>query len=139
MKFQVEDRGSILKIDPQVPHVIISISDERSLRQDPATNSFTRDVLFLEFHDINGVTKDMDLFTDEQAIRVINFYTRYRSEVQLFVAHCSAGMSRSPAVIAALQKMHTGNDDEWFKRKTPNSYVYNTILGNAYERGLLVV
>ncbi len=136
MKFQIEDRGSILKINPRVPHVIVSISDTPDLRQEPATNDFTRDVLFLEFHDIHEPTNGFQLFTEAQAVQVINFYTRYRSDAELMIAHCSAGMSRSPGIIAALQKIHTGDDNEWFKRKTPNSWVYNMVLGTAYERGL---
>lgn len=136
MRFDVETRGSILSINPKVPHVIISISDHRGDRQDPPANEFTRDILHVDFHDINMATDGLDLFTDAQAIEILNFYTRYRNETELVVAHCTAGMSRSPAVIAALQKIHTGDDSEWFKKKTPNSYVYNHILSAAYERGL---
>lgn len=139
MKFQVEDRGTILSINPTVPHCIISISDTREDRADPAVNDLTRDVLFLNFHDTNEPKPGMDLFTVRHAIDVLNFYERYKGEVGLFVAHCNAGMCRSPAVIAALQKIHTGNDDNWFRTKTPNSLVYRTILGEAYERGLLTV
>ncbi len=137
MKFQVEDRGSILSIDPTVPHCIISISDTLEDRADPAVNDLTRDVLFLNFHDTNVPKHGMDLFTEPQAQEILRFYERYKGEVELFIAHCNAGMCRSPAVIAALQKIHTGNDDVWFRTKTPNSLVYRTILETAYERGLL--
>lgn len=139
MKFQVETRGSIEHIDPTVPHCIISISDTRAERADPKTNDLTRDVLFLAFHDTNVPRPGMDLFTNQQAIEVLKFYERYKGEVGLFIAHCNAGMCRSPAVIAALQKIHTGNDDIWFRTKTPNSLVYNTILGQAYDHGLLTI
>lgn len=139
MKFQVEDRGSIGSINPQVPHCIISISDTRADRADPATNDLTLDVLFLAFHDTDVPRPGMDLFTPEQAREILRFYERYKGEVGLFVAHCNAGMCRSPAVIAALQKIHTGNDDVWFRTKTPNSLVYRTILGEAYDCGLFTI
>lgn len=136
MNFQVETRGSITRIDPKVPHVIISISDEAGDRAEPATNDLTLDVLFLDFHDINASREDMTLFSEAHAKKILDFFQRYRNEASLVIAHCTAGMSRSPAVVAALQKITTGNDDVWFKTKTPNSLVYNTVLGLAHDRGL---
>ena len=137
MRFEVEDRGTIQSINPTVSHVIISISDTRETRADPAVNSKCKDVLFLAFHDADRIAPGIDLFTEKQANDVINFYLRYREEVDLVIAHCNAGLCRSPGVIAALQKIETSNDDVWFKRKAPNRLVYNTILTEAFDRGLI--
>lgn len=136
MKFQVENRGTVMAINPRVPHIIISISDTAEDRADPPANEFTRDILFVAFHDTNVSRPGMTLFDENHAKQIINFYVRYRGEVDLIVAHCNAGMSRSPAVLAALQKVHIGDDSIWFKTKTPNSLVYNGILSEAYERNL---
>lgn len=136
MKFQVETRASIPYVELTIPHVIISISDTVDVRADPKVNDFTLDVLFLAFHDINQIETGFDLFKDSQAAEILKFYEAHKDRAELIVAHCNAGMSRSPAVLAALQKIHTGDDSIWFKTKSPNSYVYSTILGVAHERGL---
>lgn len=139
MEFDVFNRGEITAINPSLRHCIISISDTVAERAEPAVNSQTLDVLFLAFHDINRPTPGFDLFTDAQADQILNFYERYRSEADHFIAHCNAGQSRSPGVIAALQKIHTGNDNVWFRTRTPNSHVYSSLLSRAFDRGLLTV
>lgn len=137
MRFNVETVGSIGNINPTVPHVIISISDTVAERAEPATNDKTLDVLFLAFHDADKPGIGVDLISPVHVNQILNFYLRYRDEAELFIAHCIAGQCRSPAVIAALQKIETGNDDIWFRTKTPNRLVYRMILEAAYERGLI--
>lgn len=132
MKFQVENRGSISSINPSSPHVVISISDPEQGKANVATNSLTKDVLFLEFHDTNVADHGMTLFDRSHAEKILSFIRRYTDEVDLLVVHCNAGMSRSPAVAAALSKIYLGDDSVWFATKTPNSLVYRTIL-EAYH------
>lgn len=137
MKFIVESRGTITQIAPKESHVIFSISDTREARLETLGTDTTKDILYLYFHDANIAGDGIDLFNDSHADQILNFYLRYRDEVQMMVAHCYAGMCRSPAVIAALQRIHLGHDDDWFARKRPNTLVYRTILNRAYDRNLL--
>lgn len=134
VKFQVENRGSISSINPSLKHVVISISDPEQGKANVAETEHLRDILFLEFHDINRATSDMILFDESHADQILKFFDRYKGEVDLVIAHCNAGMSRSPAVVAALQKILTGDDSVWFKSKTPNSLVYRTILETYHSR-----
>lgn len=57
----------------------------------------------------------------------------------LFVIHCDAGYSRSPAVAAALALALNGRgaDDEFFVKGNycPNMHVYNTMLKELDARG----
>lgn len=138
MKFQVETRLSVTKIDPQVPHIIISISDSPENRAAPATNDNTLDVQHFYFHDVDSnVSGDFTVFDEQLARRILNFFIAHRHKAKLVIAHCDAGQCRSPAVVAALQKITTGDDEIWFKTKRPNRLVYRTMLNHAHSRGFL--
>lgn len=55
--------------------------------------------------------------------------------VRAIFVHCDAGLSRSPAVAAALTRTLLGQDDaHWFKAKTPNMLVYRTLLNVYFEQ-----
>lgn len=137
MQFQVENRHTVTQIKPKVPHVIISIADEPGRRAKVATNDHTLDVLNVYFHDADQPREGMTLFNAEAARKILNFFEHYRNQAQLVVAHCDAGQCRSPAVLAALQKIVTGDDNIWFAQKRPNRLVYRTLLEEAFERGML--
>lgn len=142
MRFEVYNRGDIRKINPSVPHAIISIQDSNR-RKDfagVAQNKFTVEVLEVDFHDVNHANYDGDIITpmnEQHAKTIVDFYLRNKDKVELFIAHCDAGGSRSPGVIAALEKIHTDDDFRWFKTKTPNTFVYRTILNVAADQDLL--
>lgn len=55
----------------------------------------------------------------------------------MLLIHCNHGMSRSPAVAAAIAKVKYKDDSEWFTRKVPNRRVYRLMLAVAHRRGLL--
>ena len=50
--------------------------------------------------------------------------------------HCDAGVSRSPAVAAALETIFYGRNDKWFEDCCPNVLVYRMILEVAKTKGL---
>lgn len=142
MKFMAYSRGDIQKINPTVPHAIISIQDWRRREDFPgvAQNAFTTEVLELDFHDVNHAGYDGTTIVpmnEQHGAAIIEFYLRNKDKVELFIAHCDAGRSRSPGVMAALEKIHTGADFSWFKMMTPNTFVYRTILNVAAEQDLL--
>ena len=141
MRFEVYNRGDVQKINPSVPHAIISIQDPRR-RKDfagVAQNEFTVEVLEVDFHDVNH-SKYGNVITpinEQHAEAIVDFYLRNKDRVELFIAHCDAGASRSPGVLAALEKLHTGDDFRWFKSSTPNTFVYRSILNVAANKSLL--
>ena len=83
------------------------------------------------FHDadhidlLEGVT---ELFNEEQAIEIWRFVDDWWDKVEHFLVHCEAGLSRSPAVAAAIAKDKLGEDAEFFARFRPNMHVYRTML-----------
>lgn len=136
--FYVYSRDWVQVIAPQpVPHLIVSIK----VPGDPfqvklPVNEHTLKTLHLEFHDLGDeAMKHVDVrdqyegqcFSRSQARQILAMVAAY-PEAEAFVVHCDAGLSRSPGVAAALSKILTGDDNYFFKRYTPNSRVYRTIL-----------
>ena len=130
MKFIIlnEDRAQVYKLD--LPHVNISVSSPSTSSIQLSPSSFRRDVLFLQFHDIDGPIKNLDAiaFSKKQAQQIIYFFRHWRHTVDTFVINCEAGISRSAAIGAALCRLSGEDDSSFFKQYLPNSYVYRTIL-----------
>lgn len=70
------------------------------------------------------------LFNDEHAKEIKRFVDNMnkRGDVKKLIIHCSAGVSRSPAVGAAISQYLFGNDGVFFKEQVPNRYVYDKLL-----------
>lgn len=78
------------------------------------------------------------IFDEIKAKKILDFVSEMWDKVDCFMIHCHAGMSRSPAVAAAIENIYYGNgaDSRWFKEKTPNMRVYRTIL-NTHQSSLI--
>ncbi len=139
MKFFVYSRQEIEAIEPHdVSHVIVSIRtpgdpDEVKL----PVNDHTEDVLHLQFHDIDrvvvGYNDDIEpnMFQQTHAKQVREFFEKNK-DVERFIVHCDAGLSRSPAVAAAISKLYVSEDDSYFfKRYHPNTRVYRFIINEV--------
>ena len=51
-------------------------------------------------------------------------------EVDVFLIHCEAGLSRSLAVAAALSRIYYNDDGPWFELEFPNRLVYRLLIEN---------
>lgn len=74
------------------------------------------------------------IFDTAKAQQILDFVAEMWPQVECFLVHCHAGMSRSPAVAAAIEHIYHGNgaDNHWFRAKTPNMMVYRNILNTHY-------
>lgn len=141
MKFVVYNRGTMESVAAaNAPWALISISH---LDDHPVVNEndFMVGRLNQRYHDVDRINpkfpKDRILFNPEMANDVLDFYTdMVEKNVEIMFVHCQAGMCRSPATAAALQKIATNDDHIWFATKRPNMLVYRTILEQAAERGM---
>ena len=163
MRIFVCSRAAIERTDPiVVPHLFISIRTPGDpLEARLPVNGLTRGVLRLQFHDLDrvpdnpipliGIPKESwtadNLFNKKLATQVLDFdrpHVEHESvlraanlghtAVRAIFVHCDAGLSRSPAVAAALTRTLLGQDDAyWFKTKTPNMLVYRTLLNVYFE------
>ena len=68
------------------------------------------------------------LFNQADALAVRAFVQVNIDEVDYFLIHCDAGVSRSRAVAAALEFVYNGNDGEHFEKGVPNRTVYREVL-----------
>jgi predicted protein tyrosine phosphatase len=97
-----------------------------------------REVLYLAFDDAEPTTSpvlaaQVKLMTAEQARQIWDFVEKHTDEVGAMVVHCEQGISRSPAVAAALCKGRGGNDRKFWREYEPNEYVFRLTLKAAEE------
>ena len=87
---------------------LISIVDHRrdAVNRYPAPR-----VLRLCFEDAEDADCGQKLITYEQAEAICRFVLRFRGEIDTLIVHCAAGVSRSPAVAAAIVKGLGENDE----------------------------
>ena len=131
MDVWVYSRQAIERVAPHdVPHVVISItSAPTDLARIPASPRL-RGVLRLSFADVVEPEADdrLVLFDAEHARAILEFVTAHRPSIERILVHCDAGVSRSPAVAAALTRALGGDDADWFVRYRPNPRVYRGVL-----------
>jgi predicted protein tyrosine phosphatase len=131
MDVWVYSRAAIERVPPHdVPHVVISITSTPSdVAAIPASPSLLG-ILRLSFADIEEPEPDADLvlFDAEHARAIHGFVTKHRASVERIVVHCDAGVSRSPAVAAAITRALGGDDADFFVRYRPNRRVYRGVL-----------
>ena len=134
MEFIVRDRESVEQgILVRSSYILISIRDPERQTVRVPKQSGLRDVLYLAFHDVDpaddpALPEDITLMTDEDARRIWSFVKKWEKKIGTVVVHCEQGMSRSPAVAAALCKRRGGDESRFFKRYQPNLYVYRLML-----------
>jgi predicted protein tyrosine phosphatase len=138
MDIYVYSRSAIEAVRPhEVPHVIISITSNVGDVARLRTSGACRGILRLSFLDAD-VSSDQhpeaDLFSQDQAARIWAFVLQHRADIERLLVHCDAGMSRSPAVAAAISKGLSGDDSAFFGgRYRPNMRVYRMLL-QTYEQ-----
>ena len=136
MEFIVTDRVGIEEgVLVRSPYIVISIHDPNKrpakVRKQPAL----LEVLVVAFDDaeevpptsLPGVVK---LMTAKQAGQIRQFVEKHRAKAGTVVVHCEQGMSRSPAVAAALCRALGGDDRTFWREYQPNRHVFR-LLCNA--------
>lgn len=127
-------RASVETLSTNRSIAIISITDPH-LR--PATIPKLpglRAVLRLTFWDVADPNQ-ADVFTHEMADQILDFVNAHRDEVDAFVVHCEAGISRSAGVAEALSEAlgflvtHENGSEV-----SPNGLVFQTLTTAAGRR-----
>ncbi len=137
MEFIVTDRESIeAGLLVKSSYVVISIHNPDKRPANVRKQSGLRDVLYLAFHDAEPtdtlvIPPEIRLMTPGQAEKIQAFIEKHRANVGAIVVHCEQGMSRSPAVAAALCKAMGGDDARFWREYQPNRYVYRLVLAAA--------
>ena len=119
-------------------YVVISIRDPDKPRPKIKMQAGLREVLYLAFNDVEPSSllepsPEIKNITPEQADEICNFVHRHKADVGAIVVHCEQGMSRSPAVAAAISDALGLDPKRFWQLHTPNEYVYHTV-SDAFER-----
>ncbi|MGO8746710.1 MAG: hypothetical protein ACLQNE_12035 [Thermoguttaceae bacterium] len=72
-------------------------------------------------------------FNPALATEILVFVEKMWDKAEAFLIHCEVGLSRSPAVAAALCRIYYDHDGRWFESIFPNRLVYR-LLVEAHAR-----
>lgn len=79
-----------------------------------------------------------ELFTEELAVQIYDFVDSVKDDVEVMLVHCEQGMSRSPAIGAALDLYYGSESDIgiYFEKYRPNELVYRIMseVGDKHFR-----
>jgi len=130
MEFIVTDRASIEReIIVRTAYVVISIHDANKPPARIPRRVGMRDKLYVCFDDsVPEPGSERQHMTADDATAIWNFVQRHREDVGTIVCHCEQGMSRSPAVAAALATLLCQDNRHFFEEYQPNEYVYELML-----------
>lgn len=131
MKFQVLGRASVREVVPDLPHVLVSITDVGNPEAELSDAPMRLATLRLQFHDADRDGAGYTLLSEEDARNIVRFVRAHREQIQLVVCQCEAGISRSAGCAAALSKWLNGDDEAFFRLFHPNRWVYRRVLEAA--------
>jgi predicted protein tyrosine phosphatase len=137
MKFVNIPKAVVEFVDIKYPDfVLISITETSSEKGTLRVPSCCKDVLYLQFHDIDKDRENLTLFSRKHAKEILEFFNKYKNKTKNIIIHCTAGISRSAGVAAALYRIYYGeNDTNYWSSFMPNMLVYRTILREYYGLG----
>lgn len=130
-------RGIAESVVPPPRSALISIHDKSEPQMVPQQGWL--DVLFQRFHDTDGQSLGLEVFSEQQAREVLAFVKKHRAEIETLYVHCLAGESRSGAVAIAISEMEGvpsykgALKVDWQSHRIYNKAVYRTLLLVANE------
>jgi predicted protein tyrosine phosphatase len=138
MWFLVLSRPRVARVTPNVPYIVISITDPDRPEAVIAECPLRMAVLRLAFDDVDVAGSIWKAPSEEDAEAIVRFVAERRSMADLIVCQCEAGMSRSAGVAAALSRWLNGHDEEFFERYLPNRRIYRLILDRLGYDGVIL-
>ncbi len=130
MEIIVADRQTIeAGILVKAAYILISITDPDQRKARIPKQAGLRGELLLSFHNAQPSTgmklpMHIKLMTEDAARQIWRFIEKYKATVGTIVIQCEQGMSRSPAVAAAISKMLGRDETPFWQKYQPNRYVY---------------
>jgi len=128
---EIEKQSHLIKKS----HILISVYSPSGKKAKLRKNPHRLSTLFVVFSDIDKLvnySKDI-LFTELMAREILNFFEKFKDNIEMLIINCESGISRSAAIGAALMYIMEKDDKEIFKKYIPNRFVYRTILNEYYS------
>lgn len=112
--------------------VIVSINDTGHTTNFHK-NKHIKDILSLTFDDLTFDIDGYILFNKSMGEEIKYFVDNYKQNINHFIVHCTAGISRSAAVGFIITKYLNGDDSCLFRkgRYVPNKLIYE-IMSNIF-------
>ena len=147
MKFSVCSKKAVEETYFGFPHVLISITDPMDHNAILPENPNRIAVQRFKFHDadiylgkpdIRDAAKPTEnggiiLFNRDNAEDIISFILKYVDNIDNCVIHCHGGVSRSPSIACALQRIFNYWEPP-LRTWVPNKYIYDMILRTYYDK-----
>ena len=123
MEIYVLSREIARKRIPEKPELLIGILDSKPHNIDtnhipavPVQSSLRADYLTYLFDDIEEKFQDYVLINRDIAAKILEDFSRFKDRIESLAVHCRAGLSRSPAVAAALNDCFSlGSSEDFFQ------------------------
>ena len=80
-----------------------------------------------------ALPSEIVLMNEGHARAIWQFVQEWCNKVETIVVHCEQGMSRSPAVAAAICKVLGDDDRQFFREYMPNRYICDLLMTVAEE------
>ena len=127
MNIQVCSRRGAREFKSDVPWAAISITSNPHVWPDLSEENR---VGLLQLYFLDRTQHGEDTITQEHVQQILDFVKEHWDKIDGLLVHCDAGLSRSPAVAAAIAKIFIGEgeDQPYFQRYWPNYLVYKMIL-----------
>lgn len=139
MKIDVTDRESIEhgRVMREA-YVLISIRDPDRPPVHPRRSPLCRAVLELAFHDaepVPGFTpmRPLTYMSHDDALAIWRFLHEHQGKYEAILVQCEQGMSRSPAVAAAVARCLGLDAAPFWCEYQPNRFVYELVCEAAAE------
>lgn len=133
VRFRVLNREKLAEYWEDEPHIVIHIKSPGSTDHALPANIKRLANLPLTFWDLDRkIAAYPDQFFERRHAREILEFVNRWMPVGCIIVACEAGISRSAAVAAALAKVITWHDREFFEYYVPNRRVYAMILNEHY-------
>lgn len=140
MIIQVLSKAQAERLEPTKKCAIISITDHEDEVVKFKYNNNIKGVLRLGFLDEDNLryirnkhNSRYRLFSLKDALKILDFVDEMKDKIEILYIHCVAGVSRSPAIAAALCDIYNIESNvDWFFNYSPNIFVYRKLL-NAYH------
>lgn len=121
MKYNIEIMGryEIIRLSQlnKLPKdcIVISINDTGYTTD--LINKNIRDILVLEFDDIDSDYDRLKAMTYDDGIKIREFINKYKDSVVNIIIHCTAGVSRSAGVACGIALYLNGTDEYIWRSK----------------------
>ena len=134
MRIEIERLLKRQKLDERVAIISITDTTKDPVEFDPIKHGCCW--LPLVFQDYDRPTEDALMITDKIADEIALFAIgAEKTGIKVLLVHCTAGVSRSPGVAAAIEKYFYGDDSKYFKDYAPNRLVYRKVLEALHRHG----